>query len=447
MNTRIFSATLDKFWTRLDYLKGRLGNSAEDKWIKGILNALTKINREELPGDEFDKTGLLSLRDDVTDCYSRIIPLGFKLLGLPGHMADQMKINLDKWTALPHFSKFEIDLTESSYTRDHYLHPLCVFAIGVYTISCLLKARFFRIREVREIFASWLFCSLLHDLGYVIEKYSDILDMFFSKFLMVGYSATFNFKDVMFDGNYQRNLILFNDGVRRIAAEESRDEVESLVSKLLYVGNDHGIISALSAYERLDKAKELFDKLILEGDGLRDIRKDKEGIIERIEKRWGKDKEYGHLGWLKDEYMEHIKGAGPSELSRFEEISDAFDGIKKRFHEIVLAIGIHNNLIIELHEKTLVRSPFTPAENPLIFLLLFSDAVQDWGRSINPQTYFYLDSLTYKDSLRQLEVKYITPTECDGVCDKVLELSRTEQYLNADGFITIDFDGHNSFSI
>lgn len=439
----IFDKILD-FNDRLKDLENEISLQPcrEASHICTILKKLIKINETEFTKRNFKKKGFYNLRQDLTKYYREVIPEGFRILQLQEIITDAMKKDFDQWTAIPHFDKFEIDLIESSYTRDHYLHPLCVFAIGVYILSCLEKSNVIKIDRVIRLFPCWLFCALLHDLGYVIEKYSKILDVFFTKFLMVEYNATFNFKDVMFNGNYQRHLKIFNDelfGFLDIDQDDAdeKNKVETIVSHTLYAENDHGLISALSALERLDKTIEIFDRLILEYSLLTELgKKRREKYIVKFKERWENETDYYRFRTLNKRYFDSVENCDPEFRFELERIRDRFKSIKNvDFKDVILAIGLHNKLIIKLNQKK-DNIKVKLLEYPIVFLLLFCDAIQDWGRLKQTQNKFELTELRF-DGEKTIVAKYYVPNKCkkNEIMSKMAEFERISNYLSLQDFI------------
>ena len=440
-----FNATITKF-------QGKFSNTTNNgRYTKAILEALKVVNKKPISN---------SSRECVTKCYRTIIPVGFKWLKLSPKMAKQMKKDFDLWTAIPHFDKFEIDLVESYCTRDHYLHPLCVFATGMYTLAHLHihRTEKLTIQEIEGILPDWLFCSLLHDLGYVIEKYSEILDVFFSKFLMVKYSAIFNFKEVMFDGNYHKNMKEFNDTLMKFLRRNSQKkikehEIESVVNNILLVENDHGMISALSAYERLDNVIAKFNELISEANLLKHASKkrtplEKKELIVDLGDKWDNKQEYSIFknAYFRDDYFAYLKG-DRAELSIIE-IRKDFEKIRGSFDNIVLTIGLHNKLVIKLDQEEF-KLRVSYKDELLVFLLLYCDAVQDWGRSKQQNGEMELESVQYECAQEKLIARYKRPLKPpkEPVLGKISELIRISRYLNADNFIEIVVPGYPTVRI
>ncbi len=430
--TDIIFKPLIKFNDKISVFESNFSGNRRYAYIRKILNELKTVNEKKS-----------SLRKHVTDCYQKIIPLGFKLFRLSPQMANQMEKNFDQWTAIPHFNKYEVDLVESYYTRDHYLHPLCVFATGVYVLSHLYKTKVLSLGKIAMIIPSWLFCALLHDLGYVIERYSNIVDVFFSKFLMVQYSATFNFKDVMFNGHYSKNIRDFNDELTKFLNKcqnknsFTRHEIESIVNNTLYEENDHGLISALSAYERLDSVIANFNDLILDAELLRKAPVANKKLIENLNNRWNDDVKYNKFkkAYFRDNYFKYIEKQESSLLIR--KICDDFIDIKRRFKKIVLAIGIHNKLINKFYQNGF-NGKIHFQKTPLVFLLLYCDAIQDWGRSKQQDNEIELNIIKYDSSVKQLVAKYKKP-ECDKdkIRGKIAELDKISKYLKTGGYFDL----------
>ncbi len=424
--------------------------------IQKILNKLTQINTVPIRDGNYKH-----IRDEVTNCYTAVIPLGFRIFELSSEMAGVIEDHFDQWTAIPHFGKFEIDLTESSYTRDHYLHPLCVFGIGVYTLTCFWKAKVLPIEKVIDVFGSWLFCSLLHDLGYVIEHYSGILDVFFSKFLIVNYKATFDFREVRFSGNYPDNLRTFNTAVtacvRRMPDGQNVEsaQIDSIVSNVLYSKNDHGLISALSALERIDNVIGLFRQLNEEAAVILAVPEgERESLLNSLKKQLKAELE--KLDTYQNPYIEYITNApiAAPPYEPFERLGREFKQIKTRFQGISLAIGMHNHLIMELQQNLTDMAITVDVNNHndddlLVFLLLYCDAIQDWGRSTPADNKFELNTLEFDGSSKSLVATYTVHNQKDDtILDKLSELRRIEEYLKISNFsLIIRFDNLKEFAI
>lgn len=275
-----------------------------------------------------------------------------------------------------HMHLEEILLQNNKY-RDHFIHQFQVFLIGAYILDEMLSIKPYRkaiisFEEVNKckIEDAWLAASTYHDFNYGLQNFDDWLLKFFSETLFITYSETRErINTLNLDAAMVRESLV--DIIYRLveALDLEEDQIK-LTCRFLYEkatrDRNHGVLSALSLLKLSEKQKS---KIKIEDKGLLQaalaITCHDEDIWEALS---------GCKGYLK----QNIKCEG--ECAR-----KLFDNKKIAVHkQDVLAGNPSKKSLCESWERELmtesVLEKITFNSNPLIFLLIFCDTIQEEGR-------------------------------------------------------------------
>lgn len=228
--------------------------------------------------------------------------------------------------------------------RDHYIHQFQVFLLGIYIIDKFYDT-FSKKLKKPEI--SWLIAASFHDIAYPVQLYNDWCEKFFKKVFNIDKSpGTLELKSNFVDQSFLScmgylidSLCMFhlNKELKSNWLGEENDLIQFFYKEITTAKN-HGILSSISLLKMISPLD----------------RKDKGRIEKKIEKT------------LKMTFQ---------------------DALQKIFVRSVLAITLHEKEIWSVlkegrkKDKLPVILPCLKFENdPLSFLLIFCDSVQDWGR-------------------------------------------------------------------
>jgi len=228
--------------------------------------------------------------------------------------------------------------------RDHYLHQFQVFLLGVSIIDNLYEI--FE-KKYRNPELSWLIASSFHDIAYPVQLYDDWSEKFFKKVFNIDKSpGTLELKSNFVDQSFLSCMgylidslctVHLNKKLRSNWLGEENDLVQFFYKEITTAKN-HGILSSISLLKMISPLG----------------RKDKEKIEKKIKKT------------LKMTFH---------------------DALQKIFVPSVLAITLHESEIWSglkegrKKDKLPVVLPCLKFEDdPLSFLLIFCDSVQEWGR-------------------------------------------------------------------
>jgi hypothetical protein len=278
--------------------------------------------------------------------------------------------------------------------RDHYLHQFQVFLLGLYILDKLYDD-FAQKHNKPEI--SWLITSSFHDMAYPVEKYDEWSGKFFKKVFKVPKDlAHVELKSNFVDKSFltcmsylisRLCLVVFKEEVRGNWLAEKNDLV-NLFYKRITEAKSHCILSSISLLKMVQDPKYTAG-IKLGGNPLEDIFVPSALAIALHDKDVWRELKNGGKGQKLTE-----KGRLP--ILRFE-------------------------------------------DDPLSFLLIFCDNVQEWGRPSKSETdetekglkRFYLKDLKY-DPKVGFDVTIWTPNHVKDekfFIDKKLELKEVEGFL------------------
>jgi ribosomal protein S15P/S13E len=233
------------------------------------------------------------------------------------------------------FKEFEPILFKDTSYRDHFLHQFQVFLLGVPIISLfreIIEKPYQSIGDNKYRFDldyTWLLTSTFHDIGYPIQKVDSWMNTFFKAYLNIEYMPVYN--------NLNIDSILWNRNYM-----EHIDQLASIYAKRIGSDNKNSI--------------DNFRRIILK---------------ELIEK-----KNHGILSAIC--LLDRVSNPKTNE-------KESINLQDKPVYNAALAIALHDKNIFLNKEIPLISFE----KNPLIFLLIYSDTVQEWGRPLSSDISFY----------------------------------------------------------
>ena len=277
--------------------------------------------------------------------------------------------------------------------RDHYLHQFQVFLLGLYFIDKLYH-NFTEKYKKPEI--SWLIISSFHDMAYPVQLYDDWSGEFFKK---------------IFD----------------VTKDIAHIELKSKFVEESFMNCTNSLIASLCS---------VFGKEELKGDWLAEKNK----LVQFFYKEITEAKNHCILSSIsllkmipkyKTKIMKTIKSNG--DRKKFQDI---FNNI---FMPSALAIALHDAKIWLKLKKDGNLPILKFEDDPLSFLLIFCDNIQEWGRPLQLQINdegkrwkrFYLKDLKY-DPKRGFDITIWTPNHTKAerfFKDKKTELGEIETFL------------------
>jgi hypothetical protein len=230
--------------------------------------------------------------------------------------------------------------------RDHYLHQFQVFLLGISIIDCFPNR--FRIDKYKKPELIWLITSSFHDIAYPVQLYDEWCKKFFTEVFKIPKSpASLELKTNFVDHSFLScmsciikefyRVHLNGDNVSNI---EENEIVQFFYKQITEIKN-HGILSSISLLKMISPINE--------------VNKNEKKIKEKL---------------------------GISLIEAWQYI----------FVPSVLAITLHDYKIWGglIKEKTTDKSPkllttLKFENDPISFLLIFCDNVQEWGRPCKSQ--------------------------------------------------------------
>ena len=243
----------------------------------------------------------------------------------------------------------EGEVKQERYYRDHYIHQFQVFLLGIYIIDVLYED--FEKLDCKKPEICWLIASSFHDMAYPVQLYDDWCIKFFQEVFRVDVKlASLELKTTFIDESFL-----------------------SCLGCLIY--------SLCCIHEKKPDDNWLIDKQELVKFFYNEITTEKKHCV------------LSSLSFLKmvqtfssDEKNQIIK--------TISDDNDTFDNIvQKVFVPSALAIALHDEKVWQKLKKGNRNSKYNALEildnmefmkNPLSFLLIFCDVIQEWGRPSIP---------------------------------------------------------------
>jgi hypothetical protein len=280
--------------------------------------------------------------------------------------------------------------------RDHYLHQFQVFLLGLPIIDNYYDD-FCKYYDSPEI--CWLIASSFHDIAYPVEMYHHWIKSCF-------------------------------DMVCKIEQDPIELKLKSqFIDEKILASMGYLICEYCKIYE---KNPELKHNWLME----------KDAIIQFFYQKISREKNHGLMSSISLLKMIQINANKKKIINKFKEKPDPFDyALKKIFMPSSLAIALHDKKawkMIEKKKEWPLISEIQFEDDPLTFLLIYCDAVQEWGRpskaeekeEINKGMKFYLHDYIFKDKIVKIILK--TP-DCEKTEDfftnKQKELKNIAQFL------------------
>lgn len=255
------------------------------------------------------------------------------------------------------FKNFEQILFKDPRYRDHFIHQFQVFLSGLPIIeefyddiTSSYSEKFDEDAETNIDF-SWLLAATFHDIGYLVQKFDTGLNSFFKEFLDI-------------------QDIPINIDIGKLLLERNfQDYIDKLTSLYLTLYNkdtnhwkydgphiiDHNIRKFLTAKCINERNHGLISSLIL---------------LDRIE--------HSEVAKGDDNYNDRL------------------------FSSVIMPAG----LSIALHDSKIFTDSKIPTiefkNDPLTFILIYCDTIQEWGRPINTAS---IDDIAYMPQLTDFIVK------------------------------------------
>jgi len=232
------------------------------------------------------------------------------------------------------YVEFEPILFKGLRYRDHFIHQYLVFLTGLPIIN-EFKSGFennlsqvtMTTRKMIDIDKTWLLSSTYHDIGYPTEQFENWLKIFFSEFLKVKINpTTIDMSRILSERNYLASLYALSEYAFVVYKKVNPMLRQLDIFKMMmekFLERNHGIISALILLDNYDS----------------DLNSDSESY-------------------------------------------------KK---EILLAQVLPSALAIAMHTPNTWNTNILPRisfeKDPITFLLIYCDTVQEWGRPLIPYSF------------------------------------------------------------
>ena len=228
------------------------------------------------------------------------------------------------------YREFEPILFKGSHYRDHFIHQYLVFLTGLPMISRVspnINSHLSDIggvaKDLVDVEKSWLLASTYHDVSYPIQRFDDWLKAFFINFLNVKTNPVYiDMSQILLERSYLLNLHKLSD----------------------------------FSYQLYKKVSPVLEK------------------------------DYLHSLWMK-KFLERNHGVFSSLILLDKYKTDA-TLIDKYFGDVFFSQVLPSGVAIALHDQNVWEEEVIPQiifeKDPITFLLIYCDTVQEWGRPITP---------------------------------------------------------------
>jgi hypothetical protein len=220
--------------------------------------------------------------------------------------------------------------------REHFVHQFQVYLIGEYIINIIPKNTFSC--SIDDLKKSWLLSASYHDCAYPLQKYDEYIQEFFNECLSVSIP---NMGKLNLQNNYTEDSFsfsleyilgyLFKHNTK--LTTETINAIRKFFYKQITIEKNHGVLGGVGLLKRFDdlqKCEESFKNIILPSAAA--------------------------IAIHDDDIWQCLSGL--NKKSKTEEIKD----IVARVYDLKPLSTISLN------------------EDPILFLLILCDNIQDWGR-------------------------------------------------------------------
>ncbi|MFX0198196.1 MAG: hypothetical protein ACFFCW_18925 [Candidatus Hodarchaeota archaeon] len=287
--------------------------------------------------------------------------------------------------------------------RDHFLHSFQVFLYGAYVIDKMyfgIRGTGFGKKNGDRIEDAWVIAATYHDFNYMIQKFDEWTKRFFISALYLEEEDN-NPASLHLSESYVKKGYMFKT---KMLTDILSIKVDNIVLGFLYdrilEKKNHGIISGLSLLKYLDKNNKKLSKRVIKAAC--------KAISIHDKNVW-----------------EYISGLAND--------SDS-DEIGNRFKD-----------------KKVLRKIFFK-EDPIPFLLIIADSIQEEGRSRDNLNKAELENLYLKDGKIYTEISFSGEKSSDHFRWKIEEFQLVEKFLSGDNkfdikIIDVNTKQHHGFSI
>lgn len=334
---------------KLEAIKQTLKISDDTELIKyfykSIGNVVTPKDRTILSKPLMEKIGKLNrisysdeIRQFKEECDSTARDLYDIIIGSLESLWVRKYEKSEAYRRFAIFQTYEQVLFKDPRYRDHFIHQFQVFLSGLPIIEefyddihATYSSKFGGEAEINADF-SWLLAATFHDIGYIVQKFDTGLNSFFKEFLDV------------------QNIPINIDLGKLLLERNFQDYIDKLTSLYLTLYDDKTDNWRYTGLHRIDH----------------DLRK-------LLTSKCISDRNHGLISSL-------------ILLDRIEhsEVAKSTEGYGNRlFSSVIMPAG----LSIALHDSKIFCDPkISPIEfkkDPLTFILIYCDTIQEWGRPIN----------------------------------------------------------------
>lgn len=249
------------------------------------------------------------------------------------------------------YQEFEPLLSKDPHYRDHFVHQFQVFLTGVPIVE-----RFYGLisKRVSNVDLGWFLASTFHDVGYPVQQLDFLTKAFFKDFLDVdSVPIMVNFSNILTDTRFLEYI----DRLTNFYA--FCNSTEALKKQWRYS----------EAHEVNDDLRKLFLKNL--------INKPNHGVISALA------------------LLDRIESSRKGDKSGIQKDTVFSNAVVSA----ALAISLHDEEVFQNVDKIYFK------KNPLTFLLIYCDTLQEWGRPTSSKAHSLVE---YYPSLTEFN---ITDTE------------------------------------
>ncbi len=378
----LFSMTIDPLLKRVeaDEIQGIVFPKSFFSTIEGHLNKLplklgenANILKHTYRDVDLMKTYKKFLFNNIIGIEDQISPKQQQALL---ELANVYEIHQDKLFKIPFY-------------RDHYLHQCNVYLLGLSLISIIenefgkklhsicnqayrpIKRQ--QYTDLTDVISIWLLASLFHDISYPLEKFEPWLNAFFDQFVFIKkeYSkpiikGKLEISNVLADLDHNYYIEELSEYLRKKILVDSKINYENIskniITKSCRIRNlimnqtlqyyDHGILSAIMLLTRLDVDKESYRYLYPATAAV----------------------SLHNFMWINKNYRDvPCKNCSQYICNECKEWHRIYDQYFKEWNE-----SFDKNRLSEENIECLRWIDFE--NDPITFLLVLCDLIQDWGR-------------------------------------------------------------------